>query len=103
MKIVKHASGNNVVVSRTGEMTVLDEAGLERDSYKVPYGAVLSVDDGDGVEPGQGVAIWDPHTHPFITEVAGRVRFSDFVEGVTVTRTTDEVTGLSSLVITDPK
>ena len=103
MKIVKHASGNNVVVSRSGELTVLDEAGLERERYKVPYGAVLSVDDGDGVEPGQVVANWDPHTHPVITEVAGRVRFSDFVEGVTVTRTTDEVTGLTSLVITDPK
>ncbi len=103
MKIVKHASGNNVVVSRSGELTVLDDAGLERERYKVPYGAVLSVDDSDGVEPGQVVANWDPHTHPVITEVAGRVRFSDFVEGVTVVRNTDDVTGLSSWVITDPK
>ncbi|HHM05560.1 MAG TPA: DNA-directed RNA polymerase subunit beta' [Gammaproteobacteria bacterium] len=103
MKIVQHASGNNVVVSRSGELTVLDEAGLERERYKVPYGAVLSVGDGSAVEAGQVVATWDPHTHPVITEVAGLARFSDFVEGATVQRQTDEITGLSSLVITDPK
>jgi DNA-directed RNA polymerase subunit beta' len=103
IKMVKHASGNNVAVSRSGELTVLDESGLERERYKIPYGAVLSIDDGDAVEPGQLVANWDPHTHPVITEVAGLVRFHDFNEGVTVQRHTDEMTGLSSLVITDPK
>jgi len=103
IKMVKHASGNNVAVSRSGELTVLDDAGLERERYKVPYGAVLSIDDGGAVEPGQLVANWDPHTHPVVTEVAGLVRFHDFIEGVTVQRHTDEMTGLSSLVITDPK
>ncbi len=103
MKIVKHPSGNNVVVSRSGELTVIDELGLERERYKIPYGAVLSVDDADPVEAGRVVANWDPHTHPVITEVAGSVKFHDFVEGVTVQRTTDEITGLTSLVITDPK
>ena len=103
IKMVKHASGNNVAVSRSGELTVHDESGLERERYKIPYGAVLSIDDGDAVEPGQVVANWDPHTHPVITEVAGLVRFHDFIEAVTVQRTTDEMTGLSSLVITDPK
>ena len=103
IKMVKHASGNNVAVSRSGELTVLDDSGLERERYKIPYGAVLSIDDGVMVGPGQVVANWDPHTHPVITEVAGLVRFHDFIEGVTVQRQTDEVTGLSSLVITDPK
>ncbi len=103
IKMVKHADGNNVAVSRSGELTVLDESGLERERYKIPYGAVLSIDDGDPVEPGQVLANWDPHTHPVITEVAGLVRFHDFVEGATVQRQTDEMTGLSSLVITDPK
>ncbi|MFA7619307.1 MAG: DNA-directed RNA polymerase subunit beta' [Thiohalomonadaceae bacterium] len=103
IKMVQHASGNQVAVSRSGELTVLDETGRERERYRVPYGAVLSVTDGDQVKGGQGVAHWDPHTHPVVTEIAGRILFSDFVEGVSVHRQTDEVTGLSALVVTDPK
>jgi DNA-directed RNA polymerase subunit beta' len=103
IKTVQHASGNLVAVSRSGELTVLDENGRERERYKVPYGAVLSVADGEPVKGGQVVAHWDPHTHPVVTEIAGRILFSDFVEGVSVHRQTDEVTGLSALVVTDPK
>ncbi len=103
IKVVKHKTGNLVAVSRSGELTVADEHGRERERYRVPYGAVLTVGDDEHVTPGQVVANWDPHTHPVVTEVDGRVQFSDFVEGITVHRTMDEVTGLSSLVITDPK
>src|SRR5690606_9031288 len=71
--------------------------------YKVPYGAVIQFKDGAAVKPGQTVANWDPHTHPIITEVAGVVRFVDFVEGVTVQNQVDELTGLESAVVTDPK
>ncbi|MGE0081152.1 MAG: DNA-directed RNA polymerase subunit beta' [Thiohalomonadaceae bacterium] len=103
IKMVQHANGTRVAVSRSGELTILDETGRERERYKVPYGAVLSVTDGDQVKGGQVVAHWDPHTHPVVTEIAGRIMFSDFVEGVSVHRQTDEVTGLSALVVTDPK
>ncbi|HEX5055751.1 MAG TPA: DNA-directed RNA polymerase subunit beta', partial [Gammaproteobacteria bacterium] len=103
VKTVQHASGNLVAVSRSGEIGVLDEQGRERERYKIPYGAVLSVSSGQAVEPGQQVATWDPHTHPVITEVAGRVQFFDFVEGVSITHQVDEVTGLSSIVVTDHK
>jgi len=103
LKTVAHHSGNLVAVSRSGEITVIDEAGRERERYKVPYGATIAVADDEAVEAGQIVANWDPHTHPIITEVKGRLKFYDFVEGVTVNRETDEVTGLSSLVVTDPK
>ncbi len=103
IKLVKHASGNNVAVSRSGELIVVDDQGRDRERYRVPYGSVLSVDDGASVSGGRVVANWDPHTHPVITEVAGRIKFSDFVEGVSVQRTTDEVTGLNSRVVTDPK
>ncbi len=103
IKTVKNKEGNLVAVSRSGEIGILDVNGRERERYKVPYGAVLSVKDGDKVEAGQVIANWDPHTHPIVTEVAGRVQFVDFVEGVTVNRHTDEITGLSSLVVTDPK
>jgi DNA-directed RNA polymerase subunit beta' len=100
---VAHASGNYVAVSRSGELAVLDENGRERERYKLPYGAVLSVADGDKVAGGQIVANWDPHTHPVITEVAGTVRFDDAVDGVTVQTQVDETTGLSSIVVMDPK
>ena len=103
IKTVKHVKGHMVAVSRSGEVAVLDLNGRERERYKVPYGAVFNVEDGATVEAGQVVANWDPHTHPIVTEVAGRVRFSDFIESVTVSRETDDVTGLSSLVIIDPK
>jgi DNA-directed RNA polymerase subunit beta' len=104
IKIVKHeSSGNNVAVSRSGELGLIDSQGRERERYKVPYGAAISVNDGDAVEPGQVVATWDPHTHPIITEVAGNISLFDFVEGITVNKQIDEVTGLSSRVISDPK
>ncbi|NOZ53094.1 MAG: DNA-directed RNA polymerase subunit beta' [Gammaproteobacteria bacterium] len=103
IKIVQRKNGNLVAVSRSGEITVIDEHGRERERYKVPYGAEITAKEGDVVEGGQIIANWDPHTHPVITEVAGVVKFNDFIEGITVQREADEVTGLSNLVITDPK
>ena len=103
VKMLKQESGNKVVVSRSGEVAILDELGRERERYKVPYGAVFTADKGDNARPGQRIASWDPHTHPVITEVKGRVQFSDIVEGVTVTRHVDEMTGLTNMVIMEPK
>ncbi|HEX6614205.1 MAG TPA: DNA-directed RNA polymerase subunit beta', partial [Rhodanobacteraceae bacterium] len=103
LKTVQHAQGHLVAVSRSGEVSVIDAHGRERERYKVPYGATISVKDGAEVKAGQTVANWDPHTHPIVSEVAGRVRFIDFVDGVTVQAQTDELTGLESAVVTDPK
>jgi len=103
IKTVQHHSGNLVAVSRSGELTVIDEVGRERERYKVPYGAEIRVSDGDAVEGGQMVASWDPHTHPVITEVAGTLRYVDITEQVTVEKEVDSVTGISSLVVLDPK
>ena len=103
LKIVQHADGHYVAVTRSGELSVADEHGRERERYKIPYGAVLSVADGDAVSGGQMVANWDPHTHPVVSEVAGHVRFSDAVDGVTVQSQVDEVTGLTRIVVMDPK
>ncbi|MFK5893681.1 MAG: DNA-directed RNA polymerase subunit beta' [Pseudomonadota bacterium] len=103
IKTVKNKENNNfVAVSRSGEVAVLDKVGRERERYKVPYGAELSVVDKDAVKSGQVVANWDPHTHPVITEVDGFVKFTDFLEGVTFDKEVDSITGLSSLVISDP-
>ncbi|MEW7976103.1 MAG: DNA-directed RNA polymerase subunit beta' [Candidatus Sedimenticola endophacoides] len=103
IKTVEHHSGDLVAVSRSGELTVVDEVGRERERYKVPYGAQIKVADGDTVEGGQMVAGWDPHTHPVITEVAGTLRFVEFADGVSVQSQVDDVTGLASLVVSDPK
>ncbi|MDD3519120.1 MAG: DNA-directed RNA polymerase subunit beta', partial [Chromatiales bacterium] len=103
IKTVTNKHGNLVAVSRSGELGVIDENGRERERYKVPYGAVMTINDGDAVQAGQEVASWDPHTHPIITEVAGRIQLYDFVEGLTVHKQVDEVTGLSSTVVSDHK
>ena len=103
IKLIQHHSGKFIAISRSGELAVADEHGRERERYKIPYGAELSVPDGAKVESGQIVASWDPHSHPVITEVAGRIKFTDLLEGVTMNRQTDELTGLSSIVVTDPK
>ncbi len=103
LKSVTNSEGNLVTVSRSGEMSVVDEHGRERERYKLPYGAILTVKDGDKVSAGQEVATWDPHTHPIVTEVAGKVKFYDFIEGVTVDKQVDDITGLTSTVVIDPK
>ena len=103
IKTVTHENGNLVAVSRSGEVSVVDEYGRERERYKVPYGAVLTIHDSAAVESGQIIATWDPHTHPVISEVSGRLKFIDLVEGLTMNRQTDELTGLSNIVVTDAK
>ena len=103
IKVVKQSSGNLVAVSRSGELGVTDDQGRERELYKIPYGAVISVKEEGKVTPGQVVATWDPHTHPIITEVKGKVKFTDFADGISVQKQTDDVTGLSSIVVIDPK
>ncbi|KRD78237.1 DNA-directed RNA polymerase subunit beta' [Lysobacter sp. Root983] len=103
LKHVAHANGHLVAVSRSGELSVLDPHGRERERYKLPYGATISVKDAAEIKAGQQVANWDPHNHPIVSEVAGFIRFVDFVDGVTVIEKTDDLTGLASREITDPK
>jgi DNA-directed RNA polymerase subunit beta' len=103
LKTVKNRDGHYVAISRSGELTIQDDHGRERERYKVVYGSIISVDDGAQVNAGQVVANWDPHTHPIVTEVAGTLKFIDFIEGVSVHTRSDEITGLSSLTISDPK
>jgi DNA-directed RNA polymerase subunit beta' len=103
VKEVAQASGNRVSVSRSGELVVVDEHGRERERHKLPYGAVVTAADDQTVDAGQVVATWDPHTHPIITEVAGRVQLVDVQEGVTTVSEVDEATGLSNIVVTETK
>lgn len=103
VKLIERQNGKFIVVSRSGILAVLDEHSRERERYKIPYGAELDIKDGSPVEAGQIVANWDPHSHPVITEVAGRIKFVDLIEGVTMHRQTDELTGLASIVVIDQK
>ena len=103
IKTVAHHKGYLVAVSRSGEISITNDQGRERERYKVPYGATITIADDADVKQGQVVANWDPHTHPVVTEVAGKLKFDDFLDGVTVTEQVDEFTGLTSIVVMDPK
>ena len=103
LKHVTRADGSLIAVSRSGELAIADEFGRERERYKLPYGAVISVAEGDVVAAGAIVAKWDPHTHPIVTETTGVVQFVGMEAGITMKRQTDELTGLSNIEITDPK
>ena len=97
LKTVQRESGELVAVSRSGEIAMPTQQGRERERYKLPYGAVISVSENEHVEAGQMIAQWDPHTHPIITEVAGKVVFQDMEEGLSINRQTDELTGLTNI------
>ena len=103
VKAVHHEKGHWVAVSRSGEVGVIDDYGRERERYRIPYGAVITAKEGDQLVPGQIIATWDPHTHPVVTEVAGLIRFQDFIDGITVSTQVDDITGLTSTVVMDPK
>ncbi|MCK7545705.1 DNA-directed RNA polymerase subunit beta' [Marinobacter bryozoorum] len=103
MKSIEKTDGNLVVVSRSSALAVADEQGREREWYKLPYGAMLSVKHGDQVEAGAVVAKWDPHTHPIIAEGVGKAKFAGMDQGITVRTQTDELTGLSTIQVIDPK
>ncbi|QIQ41658.1 MAG: DNA-directed RNA polymerase subunit beta' [Buchnera aphidicola (Microlophium carnosum)] len=100
-KFVTNSTGKIVITSRNVELNIIDNFGRTKETYKVPYGAIMAKGDGEKVNSGETVAKWDPHTMPVITEVNGLVRFVDMIDGQSITRQADELTGLSSIVILD--
>ena len=103
LKTVIRESGELVAVSRSGEIAIADDYGRERERYKLPYGAVISVAEGEPVEAGQVISQWDPHTHPIVAEVDGAIEFVEMEDGLSITRQTDELTGLTNISVSDPK
>ena len=103
MRYVTNPKQEKVVIARSAEVLITDDHGRERERHKVPYGATMQVADGLQVKPGAQLATWDPHTRPIVTEYAGIVRFENVEKGVTVAEQMDDVTGLSTLVVIDPK
>ena len=103
MRYVSNVKGEKIVIARSAELVVADDLGRERERHKLPYGALLLVDDGQAIKAGTQLASWDPHTRPIVTEYAGTVKFENVEEGATVAKQIDEVTGLSTLVVIDSK
>jgi len=103
MRIVTTERGEVIVVARSAEVIIADDHGRERERHKVPYGANLKIAADKAVRAGVVLATWDPHTRPIITEYSGKVNFQNIEEGVTVAKQIDEVTGLSTRVVIDPK
>jgi DNA-directed RNA polymerase subunit beta' len=103
MRYVTNSKKELVVIARSGEIVIHDEHGRERERHKVPYGAILAVKADQTIKAGAVLANWDPLTRPIITEFAGQVKFENVEEGLTVAKQVDEVTGLSTLVVIDPK
>ncbi|OGS75191.1 MAG: DNA-directed RNA polymerase subunit beta' [Gallionellales bacterium GWA2_60_142] len=103
MRVVSTERGELIVVARSAELIIADDYGRERERHKVPYGAALTGKQDDVIRAGVVLATWDPHTRPIVTEYTGKVRFQNVEEGVTVAKQIDEVTGLSTLVVIDPK
>ncbi len=103
MRYVTNSKKDLVVISRSGEIVIHDEHGRERERHKVPYGATLAVKADDKIKSGAILANWDPLTRPIITEFAGQSKFENVEEGLTVAKQVDEVTGLSTMVVIDPK
>lgn len=100
---VTNRQGKLTAMARNGELVIVDNSGRERDRYKVVYGSVLNVKEGDHVKAGQILAEWDPYSNPIISEITARIKFKDIEEGVTMQEQVDPVTGFSTKVITDSK
>ncbi len=103
MRYVSNTKGELVVIARSGEIIISDEHGRERERHKVPYGAILTIKPDQTIKAGTILANWDPLTRPIITEFAGQAKFENVEEGLTVAKQVDDVTGLATLVVIDPK
>ena len=103
LAVVKNRDSRMVAMNRNGFLVVLDENNREREKYQITYGATLMVKEGEKIKVGQRLAEWDPYNIPIITEVGGKIKFGDIIEGLTMREQVDEVTGRSTRVIIEPK
>jgi DNA-directed RNA polymerase subunit beta' len=99
-KYVRNSDDKVVIVSRSTEICIIDDQGREKERYKVPYGAILTVNDGAKVTSGEVVANWDPHSHPIVTERAAKISYSDIDDSNTEMQQ-DDLTGLTRIVVND--
>jgi DNA-directed RNA polymerase subunit beta' len=103
LKTVKNRNREYVVLNRNGEIAILDEEGRERKKYPLIYGTQVKIANGAKVVEKQLIAEWDPYNTPVISEVSGKVKFGDVMEGFTMQEQVDEITGLSTKVIVESR
>ena len=103
LRIVQTADGLNIVLNKTGSVQVLDDDDREIEVYKIVVGSVLTKSDGETIEKGEILAMWDPHNIPILSEKPGRIGFSDMIPGVTIKRELDESTGRIATVVIEHK
>jgi len=101
LRTIVDPRGRRVLLSRSGELAIVDMDGRERAVHRLPYGAHLLFDDGHIVSKGDRIAEWDPFTMPVITETGGTVKYQDLVENQTLTEQIDEATGIAQKVVTE--
>ena len=99
--VVRDSEKRLMAMGRNMAVVIEDQKGVERASHRVTYGSRLLVDDGDTVKHGQRIAEWDPYTRPILTDVAGTAEFEDLVDGISVTESTDESTGITKRAVID--
>jgi len=103
LRLVTLEDGSNIVLNKNGSVSILDNDGRELEQHPVVIGAVISVGDGGKVKKGETFVQWDPYNVPILSEKAGRVKFHDIIEGVTMKQETDETTGQEAMVIIEHK
>jgi DNA-directed RNA polymerase subunit beta' len=103
LQTVRTREGKNIAMNRNGFLVIADESNREREKYQIPYGATVLVKDGEKVKDGQRLGEWDPYNIPILTEVSGRIKFGDVIEGITMREAFDELSGRSTRVIIEPR
>src|SRR5947208_6138163 len=103
LRLVELEDGNNIVLNKNGSISVLGEDGRELEAHNIVIGSVISIADGQKVKKGETFVQWDPYNVPILSEKAGRVRFHDIIEGVTMKQEMDETTGQEAMVIIEHK
>ena len=101
VRTLKVVGGKHVAISRHGEIEILDEEGRVRAKHRIPYGASLSVKDGDVLDEGDPIFEWDPYSMSILSEKKGQVKFVDIIDEATVREELDDKTGLRQRVIID--
>ncbi|HZR17168.1 MAG TPA: DNA-directed RNA polymerase subunit beta' [Verrucomicrobiae bacterium] len=103
LRLVELEDGNNIVLNKNGSVSILADDGRELEQHNVVIGSVIAVKDGGRVKKGDTFVQWDPYNVPILSEKAGRVKFADIIEGVTMKQETDETTGQEAMVVIEHK
>ena len=103
LNVITKVDGSMVAMNRNGEIAILDDSGRERERYGINYGAVVSVTDGQAIDPGAPICEWDPFAVPVLTEIRGKAKYEDLIDGVTMEEKLEELTGLTRRVVIESK